>query len=394
VQIVIVAPSPVPLVIGGAERLWWGLLDHLNRDTPHTADLIKLPGAERNFFEAVDSYRRFSELDLRGYDAVISGKYPAWMTQHPNQVCYMLHPLRGLYDTYPRHLREQSTSRHPEVRALLRLIRGADRSREALAECFKRVDRLTGARRSRRLRLPVPRDTFAFPGALIREIVHFCDEVAFVPGAIRRFSAISGEVARRSGYFPSYAQVTPVHPPSNLTGFHQPSDAGYFFTVSRLDGPKRIGLLIEATKLAGEDVQLVIAGSGPERARLEEMAGSDARIRFLGFVNDDALLDLYAGARAVPFVPLQEDFGMVAVEAMSAGKAVITTDDSGGTADLVTDGITGLITAPSSNAIAEALVRLHRDPQLARSMGARGREIAAEVSWKRVSSVLLEGIEP
>jgi glycosyltransferase involved in cell wall biosynthesis len=392
-QIVIVAPCPVPLLIGGAERLWRGLLDHVNRDTPHVADLIKLPGAERDFVEVVDSYRRFSELDLRAYDVVISGKYPGWMTRHPNQVCYMLHPLRGLYDTYPRHLPAQSTSRHAEVRALLRLIRGEDRSRDALAECFKRIDRLTGARRPRRLRLPVPHDTFAFPGPLIREIVHFCDEVAFFPGAIQRFCAISGEVARRPGYFPGYARVTPVHPPSNLTGFHPPRDDGYFFTVSRLDGPKRIELLIEATKLAGDDVQLLIAGTGPERARLEDMVGSDSRIRFLGFVNDEVLLARYAGARAVLFVPLREDFGLVAVEAMSAGKAVITTTDSGGTSDLVSDGITGLITAPAPDAIAEAMLRLHRDPELARSMGARGRERAAEVSWERVSSALLEGIE-
>ena len=73
-EIIIVAPCPVPLVVGGAERLWRGLLDHLNRQTQHVADIIKLPGGERNFIEVVDSYRRFSELDLRDYELVISSK--------------------------------------------------------------------------------------------------------------------------------------------------------------------------------------------------------------------------------------------------------------------------------------------------------------------------------
>ena len=100
-DIAIVAPGPVPLAIGGAENLWWGLLEHLNRRSPHHADLIKLPTPERSFWEIVDSYRRWAELDVSGYDLVISGKYPAWMTDHPRHVCYMLHPLRGLYDTYP-----------------------------------------------------------------------------------------------------------------------------------------------------------------------------------------------------------------------------------------------------------------------------------------------------
>jgi glycosyltransferase involved in cell wall biosynthesis len=391
VQIIIVAPCPVPLVIGGAERLWSGLLDHLNRNTPHVADIIKLPGAERDFFEVLDSYRRFSELDLRNYELVISGKYPGWMTDHPNHVCYMLHPLRGLYDTYPRHLPLEYQTRHPEIRALLGLVRGNDLSREALAECFARVGRLTGRGRRRRLRLPVPADAYAFPGPLIREIVHFCDRVGM--RSVRRFAAISEAVAKRPGYFPPRAKVTSVHPAPNLTVFHLPREGGYFFTVSRLDAPKRIDLLIEATKQLGADAELRIAGTGPDGDRLREIAGADPRIRFMGFVNDDALLDLYADARAVLFVPFEEDFGLVTLEAMLASKPVITATDSGGAGELVTDGQTGLIADPNPDAIARAMAALHRDPELAKTMGERARERAAEVTWERVCSVLLDGLD-
>ena len=92
-NIVIVAPAHVPLVIGGAERFWWGMLEHLNRHTHHNADLIKLPAPERDFWEVVGSYRRFAELDLREYDVIISSKYPAWMSDHDRHICYLQHPL-------------------------------------------------------------------------------------------------------------------------------------------------------------------------------------------------------------------------------------------------------------------------------------------------------------
>jgi hypothetical protein len=48
-QIAIIAPSPVPFCVGGAENLWWGLLQYINQHTHHQADLIKLPSPERNF---------------------------------------------------------------------------------------------------------------------------------------------------------------------------------------------------------------------------------------------------------------------------------------------------------------------------------------------------------
>jgi glycosyltransferase involved in cell wall biosynthesis len=393
-NVVIVAPCHVPLVIGGAEKLWWGLLQYLNGQTPHHADIIKLPGPERDFWEVVESYRHFSELDLRHYDAIISGKYPAWMSDHPRHVIYMLHPLRGLYDTYPPGLPPSCEVEHPDVRALVRLARSGEHSREALGECFERVERLRFPRRPRRFaRRPVPPEVFAFPGPLIREIVHFCDGVAFRSGAIRRFCAISATVAGREGYFPPGTDVTPVYPPSDLTGYRRPRRGRHLLTVSRLDAPKRVDLLIEAMRYVRAPVELLVAGTGPDEQRLRELADGDPRIRFLGYVNDEALLDLYSQALAVLFAPVQEDFGLVALEAMAAGKAVVTTSDAGGPSELVEHGRTGYITDPEPQAIAAHVERLLADRRLARAMGTRGRARAAEVTWERVGAALLDGID-
>ncbi len=390
-NIVIVAPCHVPLAIGGAEKLWWGLLQHLNRDTPHHADIVKLPGPERDFWEVVSSYRAFSELDLSYYDTIISGKYPAWMTDHPRHICYMLHPLRGLYDTYPPGLPARCEVDHPDVRALLAMVRSGERSREALRESFERIELLRRPRRLRRR--PVPPEAFAFPGPLIRELVRFFDGVAFRPGAIRRFSAISETVARRDGYFPADAAVKAVYPPSDLEGFVPPRAGRYLFTVSRLDPPKRIDLLIAAMRHVDSPIELLIAGTGPDEARLRELAKGDPRVRLLGFVNDAELVQRYADARAVLFAPYDEDFGLVALEAMSAAKPVVTTSDAGGAAELVAAGETGYVTDPDPEAIGAKIEQLIADPERARSMGERGRDRAAEVTWRRVGEVLLDGIE-
>jgi hypothetical protein len=80
-KIALIAPSPVPFILGGAENLWLGLLQALNRVPGVEADLIKLPSPERDFWEIVASYEAYSRLALDHFDQVISTKYPAWMAR-------------------------------------------------------------------------------------------------------------------------------------------------------------------------------------------------------------------------------------------------------------------------------------------------------------------------
>lgn len=382
-KIGIAAPCPQPFVIGGAEKLWWGLAQYINASTSHQADIIKLPVAEDDFWSLVDAYERFARLHLTGFDVVISGKYPAWMVQHPQHVVYMLHPARGLYEGYSGDSLEQARPRlDREVTRFIDWLQPLAPSRTHLDAVFDRLAALRASDRERGGSL------LQWPGPVTRAVVRWLDAAALAPGAIARYAAIAHGLARRDGYFPPGPEVVVAHPPSDLPLRPGP-EFRYLLAVGRLEGYKRVALIAEAMRAVEGEVELWIAGTGPEDSRLREQAAADPRIRFVGFVNDDALVDLYRGALGVLFVPYQEDYGLVTIEAMMAGKPVVTTTDSGGPTELVRDGVNGYVVAPTAPAIAAAMQRLVGDHELAQRLGAAGHERAEQVTWPRVLEALL-----
>jgi glycosyltransferase involved in cell wall biosynthesis len=190
-----------------------------------------------------------------------------------------------------------------------------------------------------------PLDAFEFPGPLIREVIHFLDGIGLAPNGIKKYAAISHNVANRQNYFPMGSAVEVIYHPSNIKSFRRGS-SDYLFTVSRLDGAKRVSLLIQAMKYVKANIQLKIAGTGPDADSLKQMAGDDERVIFLGFVNDQEVTNLYADALAVPYVPYDEDYGLVTIEAMMSGKPVLTTTDAGGPNEFVINGETGYSVPP------------------------------------------------
>jgi glycosyltransferase involved in cell wall biosynthesis len=375
-RIGVVAPSAHPFALGGAEKLWLGLVNHINTATGHVADLVKLPSPESDLRSIVAGYADFSRLDMSGFDVVISSKYPAWMVRHPRHVCYMQHRLRGLYDTYNvQAFGSEPPASHPGVGALLAFMREHAADRDALAEFFERFHELATS-------ADAPIGALAFPGPLARDIVRFLDGCALQVGNIARFATISDNVARRHGYFPPGVVPAVVNHPSNLSGFRSGS-FDYLFTASRLDGPKRIALLVEAMRHVKSDIRLKVAGIGPDGERIREMARADDRVEFLGFVPDADMIGYYANALAVPYVPLDEDYGLITVEAMACGKPVITCTDSGGTLGIVADGQNGYVVPPEPRAIAARIDDLARD-----------RDRVAGITWEATLGTLLDGVLP
>lgn len=129
-----------------------------------------------------------------------------------------------------------------------------------------------------------------------------------------------------------------IHPPVHTDRFTlTPRTDGYFLVVSAFVPYKRIDLAIEACKQTND--RLIVVGDGPENARLRLLSGP--KTEFLGWVENNRLAELYAGCSAVLF-PGIEDFGIVPVEAMAAGKPVLAYA-KGGALETVKHGETGIL---------------------------------------------------
>jgi len=154
---------------------------------------------------------------------------------------------------------------------------------------------------------------------------------------------------------------------------------GPFLFVGRLVRYKGLGVLLKALDLV-PDARLEIVGTGPREEYLRGLAqelGLGDRVEFLGRLSEPELARHLAGARALvlPSLDAGETFGLVQLEAMATGKAVIASDLPTGVTEVGRAGTTGLLVPPGDvQALGAALKRLQEDPGLARDMGAAGKE--------------------
>ena len=182
-----------------------------------------------------------------------------------------------------------------------------------------------------------------------------------------------------------------IYPPVDTSEITQSTrDDGYLLVAARMLAYRRLDLAIEAATRLGRD--LVVVGDGPERRRLEAMAGPT--VKFRGWVDRAALVDLFGRCHAY-VVPGIEDFGIAPIEAMAAGKPVIGFR-GGGVAETVLDGSTGvLFDAQSVAATVDAIERLETlalDPERIR---ARALEFDTAVFLDRWRSLFVRlGVDP
>jgi glycosyltransferase involved in cell wall biosynthesis len=171
---------------------------------------------------------------------------------------------------------------------------------------------------------------------------------------VDRFVANSAHVAARIRRYYN-RDATIVHPPVDTVFYHPAavSPEGHFLIVSAFVPYKRIELAIEACRRAG--VRLRIVGDGPDRRRLEHIAGPE--VAFLGRLTDEEVRDEYRRASAV-ILPGEEDFGIVPVEAQACGRPVVALG-LGGAIETVIDGETGvLFREPTVESLTAALARV------------------------------------
>lgn len=154
----------------------------------------------------------------------------------------------------------------------------------------------------------------------------------------------------------------------------QEKNEGFYLILSRLVSYKGIDRAVAAFAKSGK--RLVIAGSGPDRARLEKLAAGAGNIEFRGRVEDAEVKRLIETCYAFVF-PGLEDFGITPVEAQAAGKPVLAYGD-GGALETVIPGETGLFfkdPAPEAiNAVVEQFERIEWNPHRIRANAERFAE--------------------
>jgi glycosyltransferase involved in cell wall biosynthesis len=340
VRIAVLRPQ-VPFAWGGSEILTDRLVTEL-QERDHDAALVTVPFkwypgtrvlTQAFLWRLLD----LDEADGTPIDLVVATKFPSYLVRHPNKRVWLLHQFRQAYELDRTELGQFGEA--PEERALRRKIQALDRI--ALGE------------------------------------------------ATRLFATSRNVAARLERSTGLEAEVLP-HPPQELA--YRCDDYGDFvLSVNRLDRSKRIDLLLEAAAL-DTTLEVVVAGEGPDRDRLESLArerGLNGRARFAGRVSPEELAELYGRCLAVYYAPVDEDFGMVPFEAFLAEKPVLTTTDSGGPLEIVSDRQTGLVVSPEAAELARAAgwLRAHRDE--AASFGRAGKAIASEVTWERAIARLL-----
>jgi len=164
----------------------------------------------------------------------------------------------------------------------------------------------------------------------------------------------------------------------------------YVAAVGRLVPQKGFDVLLEAfAHLGASELDLLIAGDGPERPRLEAMRERlelGARVHLLGALDRATVARLYRGARLVACPSRWEGMPLVCLEAMASGRAVVASRVDG-IPDAVSDDQTGLLVPPEDPvALADALRALLEDAPRRDRLGARGRAlVCAHLTWASVA---------
>lgn len=174
--------------------------------------------------------------------------------------------------------------------------------------------------------------------------------------------------------------------PEALRSRQDISYENYVLFLGRLDmWQKGLDTLIEAWEgLCGhENIRLIIAGEGNDRAKLEQnikRRGLRHLISLQGRVEGREKQDLLDKCRFVVMPSREETFGLVALEAMAAQKAVIAFDIEN-LAELLRPEWSILLPGHSPQYLGEAIIRLWRDKQQCTGLGIRGRQQAENYSW-------------
>ena len=337
---ILICTTQVPFTSGGAEAHVEGLKRALIV-AGYSADIVALPFKWYPPTEIMRGALAWRLLDLseangKPIDLVIGMKFPSYLVAHERKVLWIMHQHRSAYNLWGTQFDDLST--YPD-------------------------------------------------GPRIREWIHSCDG-QFIPEA-RKVFANSKAVAQRLRHYNKIESEPLYHPPPRAEHLRRGEQGDYIFYPSRLEPQKRQEILIEAARYLRTPVKIILAGSSRDPKyyqSLIEQHGVGDRVVSRGFVDEAEIIELYANALGVCYLPFDEDYGYVTLEGMLSQKPVVVASDGGGATEFVEHERDGLIVDPEPRAVAEALDTLYSDRQKAQQMGVNARAKLQDFSfsWSHV----------
>jgi glycosyltransferase involved in cell wall biosynthesis len=329
----------VPFIYGGAEFLADSLKEKLI-EHGHQAAVIKIPFKWNPPQKILEHMLACRLLRVENIDKVIALKFPAYYIKHPNKELWLLHQFRQAYDLWGTPYQDLPST--PDGLRIREAIIQADNS-------------------------------------FLREANGVFTISKVVTDRLKRFNGISSEV---------------LYPPlRNPERYHENECGDYLFYPSRISRGKRQGLAIEAMKYTESDVKLIIAGNPDAPEDLEYIKSIvkknrlESKVNIMGkWITEEDKIELIANSLGCLFIPYNEDYGYVSLEAYHSKKSVITCRDSGGTLEFVEDGVSGFVVTPEPEAIASAMDRLFYSKELSKRMGQAGFEKlrSMNINWDHV----------
>ncbi|MBN2546850.1 MAG: glycosyltransferase family 4 protein [Spirochaetes bacterium] len=322
---------------GGAEKLYQGLTDALNKQGINT-DLIKITTDEKNFDSIKKSYLEFYDLDLKIYNGIISTKAPSFIINHKNHICYLLHTMRVFYDMFEFEFKSPTEENYRQKKFIQDL------------------------------------DTLALKYPRTKKIFVIGNEVK---NRLKKYNNLDSKVL--------YLAL--------LNENYLCKNYEYIYLPGRLHRWKRVDLVIEAMKHVKSPVKLKIAGKGEDETFFKSLAKKLKNVEFLGYLSDEEMKNKYADALAVVFPPIREDFGLITLEAFKSKKPVITCSDSGEPKYIVKNDFSGFICNPEPKELASKFDQLYNNKELSKNMGINGYNSIIGIKWENTAYELIKALE-
>jgi len=342
---ILICTTQVPFAAGGAEAHVAGLR-HALIEAGDSAEVVALPFKWYPPAEIMRGALAWRLLDLseangKPIDLVIGMKFPAYLAAHDRKILWIMHQYRAAYNLWDTPFDDLSS--YPD-------------------------------------------------GAQIRQWIQNADN-RLIPQAKKVFANSKTVAARLLSYNKIESQPL-YHPPPRAESLRRGDQGDYIFYPSRLEPQKRQELLIEAMQFVTTPVKVILAGGARDPRSYESLIkkfGVKDRVCLRGFVAEAEMIDLYANALGVCYLPFDEDYGYVTLEGMLAAKPVVVARDGGGATEFIEHGSEGFLVEPQPQAIAESLDSLYADRGRARVMGERGLEKlkGMNLTWQNVVEKLI-----